>query len=145
MTKMQAVPASFECRIEGPGCTIALDREGMPPRSFNVRLTYRNGDGENAARFACGFSVYLDVREDAYSALARIVLRLIRVAPISLDDAIFDRLRDVAEPWFVFNFLTLADAIKMPPPSRESKRVVSENLKPLRIDAVGLTFGKVFS
>src|ERR1700753_1248075 len=120
MSKIQEMPRSFECRIDGPDCTLMLNRENMPPQAFEVRLECRNGEGPDVARFACGFSVYIAAGEQPFSIITRIVLRLIRVSPKPLNDDVIDRLRDVADSWILFNFRPSMESAGVPARAKQT-------------------------
>jgi aminoglycoside phosphotransferase len=106
--------AGFACKFDAGQFLLTLDREGMPERMFQVRLSYMAATTAQAT--TAGFSMHVEQAQNLAVVAQEIGSRLVWMVPRLPTAEVLLELEDTAERWLMSNFLPALEPIR---PSRK--------------------------
>jgi hypothetical protein len=92
----------FACKFDAGQFLLTLDREGMPERMFQVRVSYVAAT--TAQPTTAGFSVHVEHAQNLASIAKQIASRLGWMVPRLPSAEVLLELEDAAEHWIMLNF-----------------------------------------
>ena len=111
MSQSKRPPKSFECHYETDLLSIFMTREEMPERMFEVSLSQRPLNKDDAPHFACGFSQFVERNGDPAVVVTQLLRSLLDISPVHFSEADVERFREVAIAWIAFNFRPALDNV----------------------------------